>query len=164
MGGLVEHRERAVRIGQGVEAVRRTPADDTDPVGLGQLIEVDAGEDRFEPLGFVAAEVDLGEQLHRSRPAAGGRGAAHEPLGDGVVAFDEGEACRVQHILPVDRAAGVEPPGDEPDTIVAAAGPTASSASASSPRSRRPRSAGSWRRRTSANSGWASDNPARRPE
>ena len=120
--GLVEHRERAVRIGHGVEAIRRTPADDTDPVGLGQLIEVDAGEDRLEPLGFVASEVELGEQLHRPRPAAGGRGTAHEPFGDGVVAFEEGEACRVQHVLPVDRAAGVEPPGDEPDPIVAAAG------------------------------------------
>ena len=120
--GLVEHRERAVRIGQGVEAIGRAPADDADPVGLGQLVEVDAGEDRLEPLGFVASEVELGEQLHRPRPAAGGRGTAHEPLGDGVVAFEEGEACRVQHILPVDRAAGVEPPGDEPHTIVAAAG------------------------------------------
>ena len=119
--GLVEHGERAVGIGHGVEAIRRAPADDADPVGLGQLVEVDAGEDRFEPLGFVASEVELGEQLHRPRPAAGGRGTAHEPFGDGVVAFEEGEACRVQHVLPVDRAAGVEPPGDEPDAIVAAA-------------------------------------------
>ena len=122
MRGLVEHGERAVGIGQGVEAVRRTPADDADPVGLGQLIEVDAAENRFESLGFVAAEVELGAQLRRPRPAAGGLGTAHEPLGDRVVAFEEGEACCVQHVLPVDRTAGVEPPGDEPDPIVAAAG------------------------------------------
>ena len=120
--GLVEHGERGVRVGHGVEAVRGAPTDDPDPVGLGQLAEVDARENRFESLGFVAPEVELGEQLHRPRPAAGVRCTAHESLRDGVVSFEQGQACRVQHVLPVDRAPGVEPPGHEPNPIVTAAG------------------------------------------
>ncbi len=120
--GLIEHRECAVRVSQGVEAIRRTPAHDTHPVGLGQFIEVDAGQDRFESLGFVASEVEFGEQLHCPRTATSGRRSTYEPFGDGIVTFEQGEAGGVQHVLSVDRPAGIEPPGDESDAIVAATG------------------------------------------
>ena len=110
-------------IGHRVVAVRRAPADDADPVGLGQLIEVDGGEDGLEPLGFVAAEVELGRAApspwpHHRRPRHGARAVRRwrRRLRAGRA------ARRVQHVFSVDGAPGVEPPGHEADPVVATAG------------------------------------------
>ena len=122
VGALVEHGERPVGIGQSVEPVGRAATHDAHAVGFVELGQVDPGQHPLEQVGLVAAEVELAQQLAGAGPDACRHRPLDEALGGGVVAVEEGEACRVEHELGVDLTAAVEPPGDEPHPVVTSAG------------------------------------------
>ena len=119
---LVEHGQRPVGVGQAVEPVGRAATHDAHTVGLVELGQIDPGQHALEQVGFVAAEVELAQQLAGAGPDACRHRALDEALGGGVVAVEEGEACHVEHELGIDLTAAVEPPGDEPHPVVPSPG------------------------------------------
>ena len=94
----------------------------TQAVGVAELGQVDPGEDLLEPLGLVAAEVELAEELRRTSTTATGDGTTDQALGGGVVAVEQREARHVQEAFDVDVAAAVDAPRHQPHVVVASPG------------------------------------------